>query len=111
MPCFCDWIGRQDGVTNLGKWANFHLSVYCKYFQLEPRADVRAETVTQTISESNLYAISTLRMLADLFESKSADNAQVSAIKNDVYLKHAEYQVRLVSVINEIKRHADIITK
>ena len=29
--CFNEWIGRQDGVTNLGKWANFYLSVYQKY--------------------------------------------------------------------------------
>ena len=107
--CFSDWIGRQDGVTNLGKWANFHLSVYRKYFQPEPHADGRAETVTQTISESNLYAINTLRTLADLFGSQSVDYAKLSAIKREVSLKHAEYQARLVGVINEIRRHADQI--
>jgi len=55
--------GRRD---NLGKWANFHLSVYRKYFQPDVHADGLTEAAARAISESNLYAVDTLKTLADL---------------------------------------------
>ena len=106
--CFNEWIGRQDGVTNLGKWANFHLSVYRKYFQPEVHADGLNEAATRAISESNLYVVETLRTLADLVCSgRRVAHESVSTIKSDAAVKHAEFQARLMGVINDVRSRVE----
>jgi radical SAM superfamily enzyme YgiQ (UPF0313 family) len=103
--CFNEWIGRQDGVTNLGKWANFHLSVYRKYFQPDVLADGLTEAAAHAISESNLYAVDTLKTLADLVCSgRGAARSRVSTIRGEVAVRHAEFQARLIGVINDVRR-------
>lgn len=105
--CFSDWIGRQDGVTNLSKWTNFHLSVYRKYFQSDKRFNGIAKQAADTISESNLYGIAALRKLADIARSEDGLQRGNGSIKSEVALKHAEYQARLIGLINEIRRQAE----
>jgi len=102
--CFNEWIGRQDGVTNLSKWVNFHLSVYRKYFQPDVHADGLTEAAARAISESNLYAMDTLKALADLVCSGRRDaQGRVSTIKEEAAVKHAEFQARLMGVINDVR--------
>jgi radical SAM superfamily enzyme YgiQ (UPF0313 family) len=106
--CFNEWIGRQDGVTNLGKWANFHLSVYRKYFQPDVHADGLTEAAARAISESNLYAVDTLKTLADLICSgRRVSQERVSTIKAEAAVKHAEFQARLMGVINDVRSRHD----
>jgi anaerobic magnesium-protoporphyrin IX monomethyl ester cyclase len=105
--CFSDWIGRQDGVTNLAKWTNFHLSVYRKYYQSNPHFDGAARQATQTISESNLYGIAMLRKLADMARPENGVQRGHDSIKSDIAVKHAEYQARLIGLINEIRQQTE----
>jgi anaerobic magnesium-protoporphyrin IX monomethyl ester cyclase len=92
--CLMDWLRDTDGLLNISKWARNYISVFLHYFELTPEVPLISKELKNTISESNLFLLDTLKDLATIFESgkfNSANYKELDRYRDDIKIKHDHF--------------------
>jgi len=80
--CFMEWLRDSDGLLNISKWARNYISVFSHFFEMIPEILLISKDVKNTISESNLFLLDTMKKLATLFESGKYNNGNYNDLKS-----------------------------
>ncbi len=92
--CLIDWLRDSDGLLNIAKWARNYKSVFSHYFDSTPEIPLISKNVRNTISESNLFLLDTMKELATIFESgkfNSGNFNELDSYREDINFKHNHF--------------------
>jgi anaerobic magnesium-protoporphyrin IX monomethyl ester cyclase len=103
--CLSDWISGPEGLLNISKWARNYISVFSHYFNTKPEVSLISRAVTNTISESNLFILDTLKELATIFESGKFNKGsykELDCYRENIYFKHNHYKEQINNSMSDL---------
>jgi radical SAM superfamily enzyme YgiQ (UPF0313 family) len=109
--CFRDWISNHDGLLNIARWVRYYLSIYNKYYQLDPNINCMNKEVMKCISESNVFFLNTIKKLVNIYEEQRYEkvhSSELNKIRKSVKEKHSEYRNKLIMIMDNIDNMATI---
>jgi anaerobic magnesium-protoporphyrin IX monomethyl ester cyclase len=80
--CFLEWLRDSNGVVNISKWARNYIEVFSHFSEMIPEIVLVSKDVKNTISESNLFLLDTMKELAPLFKSGKYNNGLYDDLKS-----------------------------
>lgn len=103
--CLMDWISDSNGLSNISKWARNYISVFTHYFEFTPTIPLITRDVKNTISESNLFLLDTMKELANFFESgkyKNGNCNELRSYRENINLKHDHYKEQINNAMSDL---------
>lgn len=101
---FSSWLESHDGVLNMARWANYHLSVYHRFFPPNEAVSALGKAIRAKIAASNNYLIDRMCWLVSHIRDLTPE--QIPEIELEISRSHKGFRDDLEGYLLEINRLA-----
>jgi anaerobic magnesium-protoporphyrin IX monomethyl ester cyclase len=105
---FARWLRDPDGLLNTLKWARNYISVYMHFFGITMESQELSNNLLKVTSESNLFLLDLMKVLAKKFESGKYNNSNYNDLKsyrNNIIQKEEYYKRQVNDILIELMGH------
>jgi hypothetical protein len=107
---FIDWIAGAEGLVNISIWAGNYISVFSHFYKVTSRVKSLSDKVRNTVAQSNMFFLDTMKELAIIFESGKYDpvnNSNLTGYKIKIKNNHELFKEQIFNTIHKVYRIAE----
>jgi hypothetical protein len=104
ISCIYEWQNSPDGVEIISKWARNYCLVYDHYYENSEDGTKLCRRIKKIIGESNLFLLSTMKAIADIFElgHEQKEELFLNECKRNIVLKNSYFREEIINTMAEL---------
>jgi radical SAM superfamily enzyme YgiQ (UPF0313 family) len=109
MNSFMKWQADNGGLVNISKWLRNYFLVYEHYFGKSPEVSLLSQKAKDTIAQSNLYLLNTMKELIGLFDLKNSNKSEQEVLENyreNIVSRHEYYRKQINGYSTKLYQNA-----